>query len=83
MQRKKMLTKKNIGNVVFILLFLVVILVPSAKALVLQGLMEIGLFKPSIDKPKNLLVADLHSIKFKDSKNKIVSLATLKGKLFS
>lgn len=76
-----MLTKKSIGNVVFILLILVIILVPSAKALVLQGLMEIGLFKPSIDKPKNNPTTDLHSIKFKDSKNKVVSLGDLKGKI--
>ncbi len=73
MQKNKMLTKKNIGNAVFILLILIIILVPSAKALVLQGLMEVGLFKPSIDKPKSGVTADLHSIKFKDSKNKVVN----------
>ncbi len=79
--QKKMLTKKNIGNAIFILLILIVILVPSAKALVLQGLMEIGLFKPSIDKPKSGITVDLNSIKFKDSKNKIVSLGDLEGKI--
>ncbi|MES2651327.1 MAG: TlpA disulfide reductase family protein [Bacteroidota bacterium] len=81
MQKNKILTKKNIGNAVFILLILTIILVPSAKALVMQGLMEIGLFKPSIDKPKSGLAADLHSIKFKDSKNNVVSLGDLKGKI--
>ncbi len=81
MQKNKMLTKKNIGNAVFILLILIIILVPSAKALVLQGLMEVGLFKPSIDKPKSGVTADLHSIKFKDSKNKVVSLGDLEGKI--
>ena len=76
-----MLTKKNIGNALFVILFLIIILVPSAKALVMQGLMEIGLFKPSIDKPKNTLKADLSAIKFKDSKNNMVSLSDFKGKV--
>lgn len=82
MKFKKILTKKNIGNALFISLFLVVILVPSAKALVLQGLMEVGLFKPSIATTSNSKTTlDLGSIKFKDSKNQIISLADLKGKV--
>ena len=81
MQVTKVLTKKNIGNVLFILLFLIIILVPSAKALVMQGLMEIGLFKPSIDQPKNTFTADLSAIKFKDSKNNVVILSDFEGKV--
>jgi len=76
-----MLTKKNLGNALFLAVFLVIILVPSAKALVMQGLMEIGLFSPSIDQPKNTLNSDLSAIKFKDAKDKEVNLGDLSGKI--
>ncbi len=81
MEAKKMLTKKNLWNAVFILVFLVVILVPSAKALVMQGLMEIGLFRPSMDQKKTVPSTDLSAIKFKDAKSKIVSLGDFEGKI--
>lgn len=81
MEVKKRLTKKNIANALFILLFLIIILVPSAKALVMQGLMEIGLFKPSIDTPKNAVKTDLSAIKFKDAKNNVLTLKDLEGKV--
>ena len=81
MQVKKVLTKKNVGNALFIILFLIIILVPSAKGLVMQGLMEIGLFKPSIDQSKNTIKTDLSAINFKDSKNNMVSLSDFKGKI--
>ncbi len=76
-----MLTRKNIANALFILLILVILFVPSAKALVMQGLMEIGLFKPSVDSKKVVPTVDLSTIKFKDSKNNVVSLANLEGKV--
>lgn len=76
-----MFTKKNVGNALFIVVILTILLVPSAKALVLQGLMEIGLFKPSTDAPNSISSTDLYPIKFKDSKNNIVSLGDLKGKV--
>ncbi len=81
MQIKKLLTRKNSVNALFILLFLVILFVPSAKALVMQGLMEIGLFKPSVDSKKVVPTSDLSAIKFKDSKNNVVSLANLEGKV--
>ena len=76
-----MITRKNGANAVFIVLFLVILLVPSAKALVMRGLMEIGLFSPSIDSPKVSPTADLSSIKFRDAKNNIISLGDLEGKI--
>jgi thiol-disulfide isomerase/thioredoxin len=76
-----MLTKKNIANALFIGLFLVILLVPSAKALVMQGLMEIGLFKPSISPQKAIPNTDLSIIKFKDSDNKVISLGDFEGKI--
>ncbi len=76
-----MLTKKNIGNAIFIILFLIVLLVPAAKALVMQGLMEIGLFKPTVSSKTTTVSIDLSTIKFKDSKNNIVALSDLNGKV--
>lgn len=78
---KKWLTKKNIANALFIILFLVVIFVPSAKALMMQGLMEIGLFRPSIDPQKSTSSTDLSAITFKDVKNNRVNLGDLEGKV--
>lgn len=79
---RKMMTKKNIINAVFIVLFLVILFVPSAKAFIMQGLMEIGLFKPktgpiAMDTP----AADLSGIKFEDKNGKIIDLGSLKGKV--
>jgi thiol-disulfide isomerase/thioredoxin len=79
--KKELITKKNIANVLFIGLLLTIFFVPSAKALVMQGLMEIGLFKPSLNEQKSILNIDLSTIKFKDAKNKVVSLADFEGKV--
>ena len=76
-----MITRKNSVNALFVIVFLVILVVPSAKALVMQGLMEIGLFKPSVDTPKITPTADLSAIKFRDAKNNIVSLGDLGGKI--
>jgi len=76
-----MFTKKNITNGLFIAMLMVVLLVPSVKALVMQGLMEVGLFKPSTNHQKIEIAQDLSTIKFKDAKGNVVSLADLRGKV--
>lgn len=73
--------KKHIGTGIFIVFFLVILFVPSAKATLIQGLMEIGLFKPNMELKAVDANVDLASIKFKDVKGNIVSLADLKGKV--
>ncbi|MBB2146320.1 redoxin domain-containing protein [Pedobacter sp. LMG 31464] len=78
---KQKLTRKNIFNSIFIALLLLVLFVPSAKALMLQGLMEIGLFKPSLTSKTSTTTTDLAAIKFKTAKGEIVSLADLQGKV--
>jgi thiol-disulfide isomerase/thioredoxin len=79
--KKGLLTKKNIVNALFVALFLTIIFIPSAKALLMQGLMEIGLFKPSLTAQKTTPSTDLSAIRFKDSQNNIVSLGDLEGKV--
>jgi len=79
---REMMTKKNLINAVFIALFLIFLFVPSAKAFLMQGLMEIGLFKP---KTEPIAVGtppvDLSGIKFEDKSGKTVDLGSLKGKV--
>jgi len=78
---KKMLTKKNIFNSLFIVLVLGILFIPSAKAFVIQGLMEIGLFNPNVEKKALPVTADLSHIQFKDAKGKIINLEALRGKV--
>lgn len=80
---KGMLNRKNIFNAVLIFLFLALVFVPSAKALVLEGLMKIGFFKPDTHKIKAeaAVSQDLSGIRFKDVKGNIVDLGDLKGKI--
>lgn len=79
---KNMMTKKNIVNAIFIALFLVILFVPSAKAFLIQGLMEIGLFKPKTEPiTAETPSADLSGIKFEDKTGKVIDLGALKGKV--
>jgi thiol-disulfide isomerase/thioredoxin len=74
------ISKKHLFNGLFVVLLLLVIFVPSAKAFMLRGLLEIGLFNPTvkkIDAPST----DLSTIKFRAADGKITSLADLRGKV--
>lgn len=81
---KKIFNNKNIVNALFIAVFLVLIFVPAAKALMIRGLMEIGLFSADVkEKPvsgANTSV-DLSGIRFKDASGKEIDLASLRGKV--
>lgn len=82
---KTIFNKKNLVNALFIGFFLVLIFVPSAKALMIRGLMEIGLFSPGIKNPAENVApkesTDLSGIQFKDVSGKLVDLGDLKGKV--
>ncbi|TDO19276.1 thiol-disulfide isomerase/thioredoxin [Pedobacter duraquae] len=76
------MVKKNGWNIFFVIILLVIVFVPSSKALVLRGLMEIGLFKPGISAPaENSVVSGLAGIRFKNATGKVVDLGSLKGKV--
>lgn len=74
-------TKKYLLNALFVGLLLLILFVPSAKALVIRGLMEIGLFSADVNTETPTAQADLSAIKFKDAKGKTLSLADLEGKV--
>ena len=78
---KKIFSKKGIGNILFFSVILVLLFVPSAKALLLQGLMKAGLFKPNTSLQTKNTTADLSGISFKDDKGNVVDLGNLKGKV--
>jgi thiol-disulfide isomerase/thioredoxin len=78
------LNKKHIINAVLIGFFLVLIFVPAAKALMIRGLMQIGLFSPGVGDIKEDIQTpstDLSGIKFKDASGRMVDLGQLKGKV--
>ncbi|RZK76353.1 MAG: TlpA family protein disulfide reductase [Pedobacter sp.] len=80
---KKRINKGTILNTLFFILVLVIVFVPSAKAALLQGLMEIGLFNPGVEQKhsKSLPPFDAGDIRFSDGKGKVISLQDLKGKV--
>lgn len=83
---RKIFNKSNVINGLLGVLILVVLFVPSAKALMIQGLMKVGLFAPdtSIEHRKATeteQTANLEGIKFKDATGKVVDLGDLKGKV--
>ena len=77
----KYLNRKNITNFLFVTALLVLLFVPSAKAFLLQGLMKVGLFKPSTTEKPHVTALNLSSIKFRDAGGKVVDLGSLKGKV--
>jgi len=72
--------KKNIFNTLIIILLLVVIFVPDAKAFFLTGLMEIGFYSPKIEAKRDASI-NLSGIKFSDAKGNLIDLGDLKGKV--
>lgn len=81
---EKIFNKKNGLNILLIAIFLVLIFVPAAKALMIRGLMEIGLFRPDVaqtETPVTAAVHDLSGIRFKDAAGKELDLGSLRGKV--
>jgi len=72
--------KKNILNVLLIIILLVVFFVPDAKALLIKGLMEVGFYNPKIER-KEITPAHLNGIQFKDVKGDTIDLGDLRGKI--
>lgn len=75
-------TKKVIGNSVFVLIILL-LLWPTSRAYFQQGLMKIGLFKPTLEEPKKVdsQILAQNNVSFKNDKGEIVQMNDLKGKV--
>lgn len=72
--------KKHLVNIGILTLFLLVFLVPDAKALLIRGLMTVGFYKPAIEH-RISPVTNLDGIQFKDINGKTTDLGDLKGKV--
>lgn len=72
--------KKNITNALIIAVFLLIIFVPDAKAYLMKGLMEIGLYSPKVEKTE-VVAMDLSGIRFTNLKGEATDLNDLKGKV--
>lgn len=79
---RKKLTVANMLNGVFIVLLLIVFFNPSAKALLIRGLMQVGLFQPDISQPiATTGNTSLPNITFQNINGQILNLSDQKGKV--
>jgi thiol-disulfide isomerase/thioredoxin len=79
---KKKLTPGNLLSGVIILAFAVIIINPSAKALVIRGLMKVGLFQPDVTQPvAKASSTNLPALALQGTDGKILELNELKGKV--
>lgn len=81
--RKSWLKTSNLLNGAFLIMLVLLIFNPSAKALMIEGLMKVGLFQPDMAKPVNKAeeVSGLPDVVFEGPDGKVVHLANQKGKV--
>lgn len=86
MKTEKKKTWKIAGNIIFGIL-IIMLLVPTSRAWIQQGLMKIGLFKPNLEMPKETahtavgVSATRPQVSFSDDNGQITNIADLKGKV--
>ncbi|MES2277721.1 MAG: TlpA disulfide reductase family protein [Bacteroidota bacterium] len=80
---KKWFKLSNLLNGLFFAGVLVLIFNPSAKALMIQGMMKVGLFQPDIIKPVSKAAAKpgLPDVLFQSTDGRTIHLAEQKGKV--
>ena len=71
--------KKIVINSLLVSLLLVLILVPDAKAFLLNGMMKVGLFSPGNEISREEPVID--DVRFQDGQGNTISLSALKGRV--
>lgn len=79
---KKNLTISNLLNGLFAIAVIIIIFNPSAKAILMRGLMKVGLFQPDVSQTINVNEAsDLPEIVFENSDGEAINLRDKKGKV--
>jgi thiol-disulfide isomerase/thioredoxin len=76
---KKWLSTGNVLNALFFAAIIAVLFVPSAKSLLIRGLMGVGLFQPKTEQAASSL--PIKDVIFRNSAGRIISLSSLKGKV--
>ncbi len=78
----KRLTWKNALNVVFVLALVILLISPSAKAIIIRCLMKVGLFQPDVTAiAKKHTVSALPEITLKTYDNQTIDLKNQQGKV--
>lgn len=72
--------KRNWLNGLFIFFIVLMLVNPAAKAYVIRGLMQVGLFRPDTDTKKDNYLPAPDAV-FTDASGKTVSVSSLKGKV--
>lgn len=78
MKKKKKLTTSNIINVLLIAFALLIVFVPSAKAFLISGLIQVGVLRP--EQPNEVPLA-VQEVSFRSIDGKSVTLSQLRGKV--
>lgn len=74
--------KKYLANSLFMVVLMVILFVPSGKALVMEGLMKIGLFQPNLPAvPASKSLLAMPDAALQGTNGQIIHLANLKGKV--
>ncbi|MGV8878915.1 MAG: TlpA family protein disulfide reductase [Sphingobacteriaceae bacterium] len=84
MERSRKITVSQITTGIMLLLLLVLTFNPQAKALLMQGLMKIGLFQPSVKNINSLRSRkglEVPDIAFRNQAGEQINLSALKGKV--
>jgi thiol-disulfide isomerase/thioredoxin len=68
-------------NGIFVLVILVIVFNPAAKALLIRGLMKVGLFQPDVTQNLKTGSRELPAITLENSNGKMINLTDLKGKV--
>lgn len=71
--------KKHGGNIIWIGVFLVILLVPGVKAILLKGLLKTGIFNAGTERQATSTV--LPDLVFTDDHGQVLHTAALKGKV--
>lgn len=73
----------NLVNGLFFISLIVLVFNPAAKAVLIQGLMKVGLFQPRISEPEpaNNAPAAIPDIVFQGTDGRLIHLANQKGKV--
>ena len=73
--------KKNWGSIVFYAVILIFIFSPTAKSLLLRGIISTGLFKADIKKEQAKDISVAPAFSFTDENGNMITSASLKGKV--